>query len=321
MKKILIYRNCSLGDFIVSLPAIKMIKNQNPNSKIYLASQKKKDVGYVKPNLIPLKKKIIDKYIFFEHNFFSFIKFLKIIKRNKFDKIYYLNGFWSNSFLYKLISSMRLKRDFLIFWLVGIKEKYGFELKKYNYDIFNETYYLCKRVNDKVKKNDISLTNLIKKNINNKQKKFITISLGGRNPKKIWKIDYWEILIKAISKSFPYLSIKIIGSKNEIDSAERIRKINKIKIINMCGKTNISALFNIISFSKYHISHDDGTMHIASCFQKYGVAIFGKVAEKGKWFPSNSNQKIFFPKLNVNDTKPNRVFKVVFKDLQKLINR
>ena len=86
----------------------------------------------------------------------------------------------------------------------------------------------------------------------------------------------------------------------------------------MCGKTKIDTLFNIINCSSYHISHDDGTMHIASCFQKYGVAIFGKISEKGKWYPSNTNQKIFFPKNNVNDTKPNRVFKFVYKNLIKI---
>ena len=117
MKKILIYRNCSLGDFIVSLPAIKIIKEENQNSKIYLGSQLTNDVGFVKPNLIPLKKKIIDKYIFFQHNFFSIIKFLKIIKKNKFDKIYYLND---------VTSKLRLKRDLLIFSLLGIKKKIWF---------------------------------------------------------------------------------------------------------------------------------------------------------------------------------------------------
>ena len=286
-----------------------MIKDENPNSKIYLGCLKQRDVGYVSPNLIPLKKKIINKYIFFENKPISILKFLKKVKEKKFDKIYYLN---------EIVSKIKLKRDFLIFSLLGIKKKYGFEIQEYNYKSFNETYYLCKRVNKNVKKKNITFKNLIKKKLNNRQRKFITISLGGRNHKKKWKIDFWEILIKEILNSFPYLSIKIIGSQNEKDSADRIKKINKKKIINMCGRTDINRLFEIINYSKYHISHDDGTMHVASSLEKNGVAIFGKIAEKGRWFPSNSNQKQFFPKNNVNDTKPNKVFKVIFKDLKKL---
>ena len=41
-KKILIHRVCSLGDFIHSAPAIKLIKKKNPGAKIYFSSQKKK---------------------------------------------------------------------------------------------------------------------------------------------------------------------------------------------------------------------------------------------------------------------------------------
>tara|TARA_B110000261_G_scaffold161581_1_gene203299 strand:+ start:269 stop:1210 length:942 start_codon:yes stop_codon:yes gene_type:complete len=308
-KKILIYRHCSLGDFILALPAIKMIKDKNPDSQIFLAGQKINDIGYIKANLIPLKIKIVDRYIFFDYNFLSILRFLKVVRKNKFDKIYYLN---------KIISNKRLVRDFLIFTLLGIKKKIGFDQIKYNYKKFNETYYLCKRVNKNIKKTDISLKGFIQKKNNNK-KKYITISMGGRNFKKVWNIKYWMKVIKAITNCYPYLMIKVVGSINEVASADKIVKINRSKIINTCGKTNINALFNVIGNSQYHISHDDGTMHVASCFQKHGVAIFGKLSEKGRFYPSNYNQKIYFPKNSVNDTKPNNVTKFILKDLKKIL--
>ena len=309
MKKILIYRHCSLGDFIISLPAIKMIRDQNPKSKIYLASLKKKTTGFITPNLVPLRKNIINNYIFCEYNILSIVKFFRIIVKKKFDKIYYLN---------EISSNLRLKRDLLIFNLLGIKEKYGFIPEQYNYKNFNETYYLCKRVKEKVKKNEISFFNIVQKNKDYKKKKFITISLGGRNIKKKWKIKNWEILIKKILNHFPNLNIKIIGSKNEKFPSEKICKINKKKIINMCGKTNINTLFNLINHSKYHLSHDDGTMHVASIFKKCGTAIFGITSDKGRFFPSNVKQRIFYPKKDINEINPHKVFKAIFYDLKNL---
>ena len=92
-KKILIYRNSSLGDFIHATPAIKLIKEQNPDAKIYFLSQKTNDAGFVTPNLIPLKKKIIDEYIFFQNNFLSMLFFTIKIYIKRFDKFYYLNEF------------------------------------------------------------------------------------------------------------------------------------------------------------------------------------------------------------------------------------
>ncbi len=35
MKKIICFRNSKLGDYFTALPALKLIKKKNPNSKIY----------------------------------------------------------------------------------------------------------------------------------------------------------------------------------------------------------------------------------------------------------------------------------------------
>ena len=308
-KKILIYRHCSLGDFIVSLPAIKLIRENNPNAIIYLASLVKNETGFVKPHRIPIREKLINKFIYFEYNILSIFNFFKLVKKKQFDEIYYLN---------EIVSKFKLKRDYFLFNFIGIPVKKGFENLKYNYKKFNETYYLCKRVQKKIYANDISFQRITKSRKILSKKKYITISFGGRNPLKKWDIKKWNQLILNIFKKKPNLVIKIIGSKNEYENAEKIKN-HKKQIYNLCGKTNINQLFKTIEKSIYHISHDDGTMHIASTFQKNSVSIFGKIAEKGRWFPSNPNQKIFFPKRNINDIKFEHVSKKVLNDLRKLV--
>ena len=42
----------------------------------------------------------------------------------------------------------------------------------------------------------------------------------------------------------------------------------------MTGKTNISELFNLIRFSKIHITNDNGSMHVASLFEKKTICLF-----------------------------------------------
>ena len=107
-------------------------------------------------------------------------------------------------------------------------------------------------------------------------------------------------------------------SKNEISNANIVCKINNKQIINMCGKTTVKSLFRLINSSQYHISHDDGTMHVASVYSIPGMVIFGLTAPKGKWFPLNKKQRIFYPKKNINEIKPIKVFKKIFNDLNKL---
>tara|TARA_Y200000002_G_scaffold359554_1_gene343916 strand:- start:679 stop:1608 length:930 start_codon:yes stop_codon:yes gene_type:complete len=309
MKKILIYRNCSLGDFIVSLPAINLIKSFNPKSKIYLASQIPVKKPHVKPSHIPLKKKLIDKFIYFNYGKINFVKFLNIIKKNNFEKIYYLNAFESKK---------KLIRDYLIFSILGIKNKIGFEFEKYNYQKFNETYYLCKRVKKKLNYNDFLIENFLKNTKFFSKKKFITISFGGKNILKKWSSNNWEKLVMSIIENIPNIKIYIVGSRNEYKLAEKLRIKKSKSIINLCGKTNIKKLVDVIGNSSYHISHDDGTMHIASTFQKKSVSIFGKsTAEKGRWFPLNPNLKIFFGN-KVNNINLKSVKKKIIKDIKSI---
>ncbi len=314
-KKILVFRVSSLGDFIHASPAIKLIRIKNPSAKIYFSSQKKKSIGFVTPDLLPLNKKIIDEFIFFYNNYFSlFFFFIKVLIK-RFDKIYYFNEFSSKT---------REKRDYYFFKLCGIKEMYGFNLKgksteaeRYNFSKFNETYYLCRLVDKSIKYNQISYFDIFNK-INTIDEKYITISMGGRQVKKTWEFKNWEMLIKKIIHNFPKMKIKLIGTKNEIHNANRICKINNKQIINMCGKTSIKSLFKLIKSSQYHISHDDGTMHVASIFYKSGAVIFGLTAPKGKWRTINTNLKVFYPEKNINETKPSQVFRSIFNDLNKL---
>ena len=296
MKKILVYRNSSLGDFIVSLPAVNIIRQKNKNSKIYFCSWITNVLGHVNPDRLPISKKLIDDFIFFKKGFLGTIKLLIKLKRMNFDKIYYLN---------EIVDYRKLKRDKIFFDLVGIKKKYGFQRINYDYNKHNETYYLCKRV-DPDGNFKITFDGVCKKtkytNAN-----YITISMGGRNKKKNWKIKNWKILIKKILNYFPNIKLKFVGSKKELRQSNYINKINPYRIKNHCGES-IKEMFDMLEKSKLHISHDDGTMHVASIFSKRCVSIFGKYDKKGKWYTSNPNQINIYPKRNINEINPDSVF-------------
>jgi len=211
-----------MGDFIVALPAVNIIKNINPNSKIYFASQISKKIAFVRPDTIPIKKKIIDEFIFFEYGKINFFNFCKTIKKKKFCKIYYLNSF---------SSKIKLLRDYFIFSLVGIKNKIGFKYQELIYEKFNETYYLCKRVKKKLNDKDVLVEGYLIYKKNNNKKKYVTISFGGKHPLKKWKLKNWEKLILSITSTIPKIKILIVGSLNEYKFAE---KLSKKKTENNC---------------------------------------------------------------------------------------
>ena len=321
MKKILIFRHASLGDFIVGIPAISMIRKKFSNHKIYYLTNEQAGSGAVNPNKIFNNNKLIDEFIYINKKDKSFIGLIKLmikLRNYQFEKFFYLNQTMN-------VKKFNILKNLLFFSVCKIKKVRGFDLLRYkpDYKKGNESFQLAKRVDANIKRKDIhkainSSVKIDKNSQNLTLKKFIskthphnfiTISGGLRNPIKDWGLKNWEVLLKGINNYYPTLKIIIVGSKKEYMRAKKLKIIKPGNIANLCGKTNIKELMEIISKSKFHISHDDGTMHVASIFNKKSIAIFSTLTEKFSWFPYNKNLNIFYPKISVKETKPHWVLK------------
>ena len=305
MTKILVFRNSNLGDYFISIPILRIIREKFPNCHItYMTIKNKKK--FILPKKIE-NKLIVNHFFIYKHENYKtingIIHLLKKIRDSKFDKIIYLQQY---SNVYRLI------RDYCFFSICNIGNKIGFSFffKNKNYRKNSETILLAKRV----------FYNLSKKKIQKKiqfnfskrkkiiKKKYITISTGSVSSPKKWNDDKWISLVNLIRKDFKNLYIVLTGTNNELKLSKKINKIYKGKIINYSGKTSVLSLFNIIKFSSLHICQDNGSMHIASFYQKKNVCIFNNHDPYGKWFPLNKNAKLYRLKGDINTISPNLVY-------------
>ena len=321
MKKILIFRHASLGDFIVGIPAITMIRKKFLNHKIYYLTAEQTKPGAVKPNTILNNNKLIDEFIYInkkDTSFFGLIKLIIKLRKYQFAKFFYLQETMH-------VKKFNILRNLLFFSLCKIKKISGFNLLRYkpNYMEGNESFHIAKRVETNVKRKDIhkAINNSFKIDKNSQNltlkkfipkkyfKNFITISHGQRDPRRDWGFENWKNLLQSIAIYYPSLKIIIVGTKKEYMRAKRLKKIKPKNIVSLCGKTNIKELMEIISKSKFHISHNDGTMHVASIFNKKSIAMFSTLTVKYHWFPDNKNLNIFYPRISTKETKPNWILK------------
>ena len=314
MKNILIYRTGSLGDTIVSLPAIQLIKNINPDCKIYYLCVKNLDSDAVSPLKILKKVKLVDHFLEIKkiNNLKNLYKSIKILKQIKINKFYYLNE--DRSKLNKL-------RDYLYFKFLLNCKIYGLNIFKKN-NKYDEGFYLA----DKVMKISFKEFNKLNNNLSMKMRKniglskffknsnYITISPGGRIMEKRWNITNWKILIKKIISKNNNIKIVLLGTKK--DKFQNIKISNQFKknILNFTGKTSFGSLISIINSSKLHICHDDGTMHLAILLQKKVLSIFHNIDFKEKWFQGhNSNHIQLYSPNGVNGIKVQSVFSSFLK--------
>ncbi len=306
MTKILCFRNSRLGDFLISVPTLKLIKDQHKNCQIYYLSDKS-EVYKSLPKYLG-REKIVDKFIFYEKNFFSLIKLFFLLKSFNFKIFYYLQ---------EKPSFYREFRDFIFFSILKFDKKYGFFKKKKNYKKFSETLQLTFRTNKKITLNKIYELSKIRLKKSNPPFNFeyITISIGGFSQPTLWKKNNWSILLKLMINNFNY-KIIILGTDKDKNYANFLCSINNKKIMSLCGKTNFDNLCNLIKFSKIHITNDNGSMHVATLFQKKTICLFNNHDRVGKWFPQNKNAFILRDNLGVNEIKPIKVL----NNLKKIIH-
>lgn len=260
--KILIELPTWLGDTVMTTPVIEFIYRNYKDIHIELIGSKTAIEIYKNhPNissLIEIKK-----------DFFSLIK----ISRN------YQN-------IDKFISFRTSFRSKLIGFFISSKSTYFFDHKKYQgmhqvekysrfiSDIFNISFnpsklkiYLGSKVQTK---NNI-----------------IGINPGAAyGSAKRWPPEYYSELIEKFSDSYFFV---ILGSESDISSSEKIeaslKKAGLNNFHNLCGKSSIDELVNIISGLDLFITGDTGPMHIAAAFQVKTIALFGPTdySETRQW--------------------------------------
>jgi len=305
MKKILCIRNSKLGDYIISIPALKLIRKKNPSCKIYYLSSKNNLVDEL-PRKIE-NDNIVDNFIYYEHNLVGIIKLLYKLRDFQFHKIYYLNE--NSSFL-------RNVRNYLFYLLIKTKKRIGFFYKNKDYKKFNESKQLIQRIDPKY--NHLNLFNVNKLNLSFSspiiKKKYLTLSIGGFSQVKNWSLENWSRLTDLLLAN-SNLNIVILGTSNDIIGAKYLIKKNRNRIISYCGKTNLVQLFNLIKYTKIHITNDNGSMHVASLYKKNIICLFNNHDPFGKWFPSNKEAVIIRPNNGVENICPYKVLKVLLKSL------
>ena len=224
MIKILVYRNSNLGDYFISVPILRIIREKFPNCHITymtIKSRRKFELPKKIENTL-----IVNKFFIFRNKNYNNIpelfKLIKIIRKKKFDKLVYLQQY-SNI--------LRLLRDYCFFSLGKINSKIGFNLffKNKNYKKDSETILLTKRVFSNFSKKKIQKKLQFRFSNSKKliKKKYITISFGSFSSPKKWNDKNWINLIDLIRKDFKNLNIVLTGTKNEFDLSKKIFKKNK----------------------------------------------------------------------------------------------
>ncbi len=288
VKKILVIRNDALGDMLITMPAIALLKKAATHAEIHVLASKKSF------RLLENDSNVDNLHIA-EEGKLSFFKQMLTLRKEKFDVIIstiYV-GITKQGFIANIIGGRKAFKSLLY----SGEEKYtyyNFQSKTAEKQIamwekmyaqFAETFALSTNV-DKVipylqtSESDKKTLNILLEELDLKYKEYLVVNLSaGQERNKIVKEDYVEIL--DILHRFFNKKIVLIHMPSENDLADNVKKEYTIAL----PKSDILTIAELIRNSILCVSPDTGIVHLASAVRTPTIGIFNSEYHSRFWAP------------------------------------
>ena len=288
MKKILVIRYRFIGDTVLTVPFLRNLRKHYPDAQIDMlagavSSEVLGNCPYI-DNLIVFDTTHKHRYENTGSKKISFWSYVKLLRKNKYDKVYVLKRSFSSAFLA---------------FIGGIKERIGFDTEqrgflltkrvKYDKDKHEVDCFLDILKADNVQINDDYLENWIDKvseakvdeilraqNSGNDFKVLIHATSGNIN--KQWSLEYFaEVVEFLINKK--NARVFYTGTEEDFDTYIDIEKHVKGKLkansVNLCGKMSIQDSTALINKMNLVIGVDSGLLHVAASLNVPAIGIYG----------------------------------------------
>ncbi len=112
------------------------------------------------------------------------------------------------------------------------------------------------------------------------EKPYVVFSVGAAHFTKRLPESKWKELAGLVKGS-----IVLAGGKEEFAMGEAIKSIDPGRIVNACGRSSILASAVLLREAEVVVSNDTGLMHLASCFSKPIVSVWGSTVPEFGMYP------------------------------------
>jgi ADP-heptose:LPS heptosyltransferase len=267
--KILIIRFSSIGDIVLTTPAIRCAKLQIPDAQIhFLCKKSMKDVTIANP--------YIDQFHYYDNNMKVLINQLR---EERFD---YIIDLHKNFRSYTITRALRVRcfsyqkqsvQKFLLTKLhintmtgrhISLRSLDA--LKKLNVkdDGMGLDYFIPKE--SEIRVDDLPITH---------QLGYLAVVIGASYKTK--KLPVTKLIHLCSLISYPVI---LVGGPEDSNEGLEVSSTDPVKIYNSCGKFSLNESADIIRKAKLIISHDTGMQYIAAAFQKKILAVWGGTSPK-----------------------------------------
>jgi ADP-heptose:LPS heptosyltransferase len=309
MRNILIYRLGSLGDTVVALPALHLVRRVFPEARLSLLTNKPvaSKAAAMENVLGPDFFAHVMNYPVGTRNPAKLLVVAKRIRAGNFDALVNLaaaRGRWN------------ALRDQLFFRLCGVRSTFGFPQVQSDFKVSlrpdsqlyeSESFRLLKRLRvlgeaslDDPASWDLSLKQeelqKVEALITCPSEQVLVVCFGTKAQANDWEEENWTKLLEKLRSRLPAWRLFTIGSADEAALAARCSASWGEDFTNMCGQLAPRESAGLLQKAKLFLGHDSGPMHLASAVGTPCVAIFSGRNPPGQWFPVRSGHRCLYHK-------------------------
>jgi heptosyltransferase-3 len=319
-KRVLIYRLGSLGDTLVSLPALNLVRRAFPAAERRMLTSLPPNSKAAPASDVLAHTGLIDNYFFYPYRLRDprqLISLWRQIRRWKPDVLVYMNGDRSLE---------ATRRDAIFFRLCGIKRMVGVPTTEDMRDCRNlgtpEGDILLEAEGSRLARNISELGDALLDEPANwdlhptteeqlratellapaENRPIIVASLGTKLQSNEWGLDNWNALFAQLAKLYPNYALVVLGAASESGFTESAmrgwRDATDSPALNLCGALNVRGSAAVLSKAKVFIGHDSGPTHLAASVATPCVAIFGSRNLPGRWFPYGKQHRVLYHRVS-----------------------
>jgi ADP-heptose:LPS heptosyltransferase len=306
---VLVFRIGSLGDTVISLPAMHAIRRRHPGARIVLLTNTPVDGGLKAASSLQVLTGtgLVDDYVEYPHGSLSPRSLLAVILAIR------RHGPTLCYFLMPQRSAAQAWRDRIFLKLAGIARIVGLDPSRYATraplpgEILweSEAARLLRAIGEDahvLAQQDFALAispaeaqfarEMLRRG--GAGKRYLAMSIGAKVTVNDWGDDHWQCLLRELGASASGYALVAIGSQ-----VERARSAGLLArwpgaTVNLCGDLTPRQSAAVLARAQLFVGHDSGPMHLASAVGTPTVAVFSARNMPGIWFPFGNSDNIFY---------------------------
>jgi heptosyltransferase-2 len=310
IKRILVVRTDRIGDLVLTLPMIDILRINYPDTHIAMMTKR------YTAELAGNSKNVNDVILYDEKDgLVPFFKMLGLIRRQNFDAAFVA------------LPRMRIA---LLLWLAGIKYRVGSGFRLYSI-FFNRRIYEHRKHSNKhelehnltllekfgctLKKIEppwinapdekiLKVRNKLKNSGVNENEKLVIIHPGSGGSSRDWSFEKFSQLGKMMT-NLRNVKVVITGSKDEKLLVQKLQSAIGFNSIDISGELSLLEYAALSKLAKLVIGNSTGPLHIAAAVGTPVIGFFPhlKPMTPDRWGPYTSKKKVFLPQNKPDNCK------------------